>query len=375
VTESLPLPTPDAYALQSVKLAEVPAPSLAYQPPRPQHYHPAIALIGAGGISASHLDAYARARLNVAVICDVHLDRAAARRDEFFPAARVCTDPREVFENAAIQVIDLAVHPSARVALVEQALLAGKHVLSQKPFVLDLAEGARLLELARVQRCCLAVNHNGRWAPHFAYMREAVLAGLIGKVQSVNCEMHWDHSWTAGSRYEEMDDLILFDFGIHWFDFITSIIGNAATRVYATRAIADGQPIRPPMLAQSLIEFPHGQASIVFDANTRFDPQYRAFISGTSGTLSCSSDSLSSGVVTLATRAGKGSPALEGSWFNDGFLGSMGELLSAIEQGREPANSAASSLNSLALCFAAVQSAHTGLPEQPHLVRTLWGMN
>jgi hypothetical protein len=46
-------------------------------------------------------------------------------------------------------------------------------------------------------------------------------------------------------------------------------------------------------------------------------------------------------------------------------------LLCAIEDNREPVNSAAGNLTSLAVCFAAVRSADTGQPQTPGLVRTL----
>jgi hypothetical protein len=53
-------------------------------------------------------------------------------------------------------------------------------------------------------------------------------------------------------------------------------------------------------------------------------------------------------------------PLLTGSWFNDGFAGAMGELLCAIEDGREPLNSARGNLLSLKLCQAALRSAQMG---------------
>ena len=54
------------YALEgSDNIAEIPAPDLAYRPPRPQSYHPAIGLIGCGGITDYHLKAYQALGLNV----------------------------------------------------------------------------------------------------------------------------------------------------------------------------------------------------------------------------------------------------------------------------------------------------------------------
>jgi predicted dehydrogenase len=64
--------------------------------------------------------------------------------------------------------------------------------------------------------------------------------------------------------------------------------------------------------------------------------------------------------VTLTTGRGHARPRLEGTWFNDGFRGAMGELLCSIEEDREPSNGARENLRSLALAFAAVRSRITG---------------
>jgi hypothetical protein len=55
-------------------------------------------------------------------------------------------------------------------------------------------------------------------------------------------------------------------------------------------------------------------------------------------------------------------PELAGTWFNDGFAGTMGALLVALETGTEPSNSARGNLASLRLSHAASQSADSGLP-------------
>ncbi len=83
-------------------------------------------------------------------------------------------------------------------------------------------------------------------------------------------------------------------------------------------------------------------------------------MTGTLGSLTSAGPNLGEQTVTLTTAEGAASPVLEGTWFNDGFRGAMGELLCAIEEDREPENSARGNLRSLALCFAAIASAREG---------------
>ena len=193
-------------------------------------------------------------------------------------------------------------------------------------------------------------------------MREAVRAGLIGEVISAHVGIHWSHGWIAGTPFEKIEDLILYDFGIHWFDFLRSVIGPRARTVFATAAHATGQTARAPLLAQVLVQMEGGQASLVFDGATPHGPRDTTFIAGTKGSLQSDGPDLGQQSVTLTTASGIARPRLEGTWFNDGFRGAMGALLVAIEDGTEPANGAEENLDSLALAFAAIQSRRTGKP-------------
>ncbi len=199
--------------------------------------------------------------------------------------------------------------------------------------MLDLDEGERLCALADEKGVVLAVNQNGRWAPHFSWMREAVRAGLIGEVQSCHLSVHWDHSWIGGTPFEAIDELVTYDFGIHWFDFLTSLIGGRATSVFAVASRGAGQSVRPPMLAEALVAFDGGQAALLFDGATKFGPEDRTFITGSAGTLASRGPDLGNQEVVLTNAAGMARPKLQGTWFKEGFRGTMGALLKAVEDG------------------------------------------
>lgn len=356
-------PSKEDYALAAAEAGGlIEAPAIPYLPRDPLSYRPNIALIGAGGISQYHLAAYRRAGYPVVAICDLDLERAKRRRDEYFPEATITTNVAEILTHADIAVVDIATHPGERVALIEAAIDAGKHVLSQKPFVLDLDVGEALVARAAKNNVKLAVNQNGRWAPHFAYMRGAVKAGEIGDLQSVHLRVHWNHSWTKGTPFDDIEDLVFYDFAIHWFDFLASIVGSRATTVFATRAHALGQVNRVPMLAQALVELDGGQASLAFDADSHFGPLDSTYVAGTAGSLVSVGPDLRHQDVTLYANVGVARPRLEGDWFTNGFHGTMAELLCAVEEDREPTNSARDNLKSLQLCFAAIESSHTRRP-------------
>jgi len=190
----------------------------------------------------------------------------------------------------------------------------------------------------------------------------------------VHLGVHWDHGWTADTPFNEIHHLVLYDFAIHWFDMVCCIMGDRpALRVYASNATTSTQRAKPPLLGQALIEFQAAQATLVFDADTRFGARDMTVVTGTKGTLISTGPDLNNQTVTLYTADGYATPHLEGNWFANGFHATMSELLCAVEENREPSNSARNNLRSLALCFAAVASADTHLPQIPGKVRRLGG--
>ena len=353
----------ETYGVSAANAAvQIAAPDLPYQPPLPRD--PAalpIGLIGCGGITQSHLAAYRTAGFRVTALSSRSRDRAEARRAEFFPNAEIYTDWRELLARDDVRVVDIATHAAVRAPIVEAALRAGKHVLSQKPFALDLATAERLVPLADELGLRLAVNQNARWAPHFSWIREAITAGLIGEISSVDFAVHWDHHWICGTPFDEMPDLLLADFASHWFDLVCCFLGDrAARKVYASAARSLSQRARPPFLAHACVEFDDAQATITFNADTAHGHEDRTSVIGRRGTVRSVGPGLLDQRVTLHTASGVASPDLAGNWFREGFIGTMGELLSAIEDGREPQNSARGNLRTLALSSAAVESAGRG---------------
>lgn len=339
---------------------QIDAPALAYQPPVPRRRH-RIGLIGCGGVSAFHLAAYRKAGLEVVALCDRHPARAEARREEHAPGARVFADATELLASGEVDVVDITTHPAERIELVQAALESGRHVLSQKPFALDLGSARRLADLADARGLRLAVNQNGRWAPYFSYMRAALEQGLIGDVEHLDCVLNFDHNWTATTPFNDVPQLMLYDFAVHYFDAASVLFrGREARSVQAVTARADSQDSRPPLLAAALLEFDGGLANLSFNGNSRVGQHDLTVLSGSAGCLRSEGEALNQKPVEWISARGRARVGLEGSWFVEGFIGTMTELLCAIEQDREPLHSARDNLRTLELCFAAVASATDG---------------
>jgi predicted dehydrogenase len=361
---------PDDYGVSPEKESPpIDPPSVEHSLPAPKRAgdYP-IGLVGAGSISEYHLSAYRTAGYSVVAIADKTLSKAEARRDEFFPEARATDDYRDLLQDEAIAIVDLTPHPADRAPLIREALEAGKHVLSQKPLATSVADARELSRLAANHDTHLAVNQNGRWAPHFLYLRRAVANGVIGKVHSVDFQLQWDQTWVAGIEYFEcLHHLILSDFAIHWFDITSCLLGTATPeRIYASARKFSGQRFQPPALAAAIIDYPDAQVRMAFNAHTCLGEEDCTTVIGSSGTIRTRGRSLNEQPqIELFLPEGHSVIPLQGCWFENGFAGAMGELICAIEEGRQPEHNAENNLRSLALCEAALKSADQGAPVCP----------
>ena len=278
---------------------------------------------------------------------------------EYYPEAAVYTDAEQLL-SSGIEVVDVATRPAERAAIIEQAVAAGCHVLSQKPFATDLATARRLVAAADAQGVKLAVNQNGRWVPHWAYARRLIATGALGAVRSVSLHFHW--YWTPST--EGLDErsaagFLLLDYGIHLFDFVHCLVGDArpcavATVVSQERMLGGGLV---PGLASTIIDFGESQATVSMNATAEGFFGHHTRIVAERGVISAARDTPRSQSVVVRTDTGDYSPRLEGAWMPDGFIGAMTELLAAIEEGREPEHSGRDNLASLELTLQAIAAA------------------
>lgn len=97
-----------------------------------------------------------------------------------WPDARVTADPMAAIRDPGIELVVIATPNATHAPLAAAALSAGKHVVVDKPFTLDLAEARRLLRLAERHGRLLSVFHNRRWDADFLGLRAALAGGELG---------------------------------------------------------------------------------------------------------------------------------------------------------------------------------------------------
>ncbi|WP_035359199.1 oxidoreductase [Edaphobacter aggregans] len=133
----------------------------------------------------------------------------------------------EAATHPDLDLIVIATPNESHFPLAAAALRAGKHVVVDKPFTLDLAEARELVQIAREQDRLLSVFQNRRWESDILAAKDVLASGVLGDV--VHFEAHMDR-FRALVRQRWREDPgpgagLWFDLGPHLIDLTLHLFG------------------------------------------------------------------------------------------------------------------------------------------------------
>ncbi|WP_260597554.1 oxidoreductase [Sphingomonas endolithica] len=184
-----------------------------------------VALIGYGYAGKTFHAPLLTAEPGLALTLVASRDAAKVHAD--VPGVAVTADPDVAATDDAIDLIVIAAPNDTHAPLARAALKAGKHVVIDKPFTLDLAEARELLALAERHDRLLSVFHNRRWDSDFLSVADAIRHGVAGTV--THFESHFDRFRPiVRDRWREAGGAgsgIWFDLGPHLIDQALLLFG------------------------------------------------------------------------------------------------------------------------------------------------------
>jgi predicted dehydrogenase len=283
----------------------------------------------------------------------------------------------DVLERMDVDVVDLAVRVQDRLALVEKIAAAGKHILSQKPFALSLADAQRMVDICSDAGVTLMINRRSPAAVRFAYARARPPAGALGtgpprqprlarprRPGAVYSVVHFNRGFQdiPGSWFVMSDNFNLADHGVHFIDLSRYFTGRTPVRVKASTVMVPGQVAVTPMIYSILLDYEpdSGLTSMLHFNNIVRAPhlhRYQWFLDGTAGSLMASHSEV---VLALESSTQPVILRLEGKWFPDAFGAAMGEMLLAVAEHRDPLTSGWDNLDTLRIVDAAIESSTVG---------------
>jgi len=165
----------------------------------------------------------------------------AAKIKADYPNVEVVTSVDELLADSTLELVVIAAPNTAHYPIAKQALLAGKHVVVDKPFTNTSQEADELIQLAVETNRLLSVFQSRRWDNDFLTIKDCIKSGLLGEIYSY--EAHYDRFRPeVRNRWREQalpGSGMLYDLGSHLIDQALHLFGLPQT------IFADLQKQRP----------------------------------------------------------------------------------------------------------------------------------
>ena len=261
-----------------------------------------VGMVGVGCISGIYLKNFAEVFQNIRLVavCDLIRERAEQAQEKY-NIPKLYDTMEELFADPEIDIVLNLTRPYQHYEVSKAALLAGKHVYSEKPLGADLAEGEELVALAKEKGLVIGGAPDTFMGAGIQTCRKLIDEGLIGEVVGGRCVMasHGVETWHPDPDfYYQRGGGPLFDMGPYYITALINLLGGIKSvygyhrTAYQTRLITakphEGEIIQvnTPTHIESFLTFDSG---VVVSMLTSFDvyntKQTNIEIYGTKGTL------------------------------------------------------------------------------------------
>jgi predicted dehydrogenase len=239
-----------------------------------------VALIGCGSVSNRYLPQLLSSKyIEVVSLCDIKHERAVEQNKKYNVNAQTYSHIDKMLAGVPFDMMVTTTDMQIHGELNKKALLAGKHVWSEKPMANTYAEGKALLDLAKRKKLRLwgapaVVN-----SPQFEYMSKTIQEGKLGRIASAHGQYgHTGPNWSA--FFYEKGGGSMPDLGVYNMATLTGLLGPARSIMAMTsivnpeRTVDDKGKIKVEVEdnAHILMEHDKGVISHVMCGFNYFDP-------------------------------------------------------------------------------------------------------
>lgn len=158
-------------------------------------------------------------------LCDLDQSRLSALGSSY-PHARTSSDSEELLSDADLDAVAIATPVSTHYEVAKRALLAGKHVLVEKPLAAHSDQAQELMELALDRDLVLFVDHVFLYSPSVQKMGEIYRSGEIGEIRFID-------SVRINLGLIQNDVNVLWDLAPHDLSIIDFLLERAPVSVVA----------------------------------------------------------------------------------------------------------------------------------------------
>jgi predicted dehydrogenase len=320
-----------------------------------------------------HLAAYTEAGFNVIGIASrtkANAETAAAQND----IDRVYDTWQELIADPRVEIVDIAYPPHEQLAVVREAVKQPhvKGILAQKPISSTIEDAREIVRLCEEAGKVLSVNQNMRYDQSMRALKTLLDRGDLGEPVVAQITMHARPHWQK--FIEGYGRVAILNMSIHHLDVFRFLFGDPDRIVVSIRKDPRTEFEHKDGMAFSILEYDSGLRAISLDNTFSWvDHGIEWRVEGTEGVAKGTIGwpnypAGSPSTIDFTTKRQPGywfQPRWSEQWFPQAFAGTMGQLMKAIETGKEPELSGKDNLRTMALIEAAYKSAETGQAARP----------
>lgn len=327
-------------------------------------------IIGCGRIAPRHADSLAEIEgTKLVQVCDVIESRARHFAEKY--DTEYCLDYHELFVNPDIDIVNICTPSGLHAEMAIAALRAGKHVIVEKPMAMNVADADRMIAAAKEMNRKLCIVLQNRYNPPMQDFYKAVRDDKIGRVLLGSVTVRWyrpqEYYNDGWHGTKSMDGGALMNQSIHHIDALQWLVGVPVKSVFAYTATLAHQ-MEAEDVGVVTVRFENGALATIEGSTVTYPQNLEASVAlfGEKGSLKVGGTALNRKVFwkiageiehekELLTREEVDPPSVYGASHRH----VLEDMITAVEQDREPQTNGVEGRKSLALVSAMYESART----------------
>jgi UDP-N-acetyl-2-amino-2-deoxyglucuronate dehydrogenase len=331
-----------------------------------------VAIIGAGNISAAHIEAYLKFpdRCRIVAVSDMYIEKAQSRIDQFQLQAKAVLDYKEILHD--VDLVSICTPPYTHAPISIDFMHAGVHVMVEKPMASSLEECDAMNAAAKETGTILSVVAQNRFRTPMMKLKSVVDTGLMGKIVHAQVDSFWWRGhcyydlWWRGTWEKEGGGCTL-NHAVHHIDALLWMMG-APSEVQAVMTNTSHDNAEVEDLSIALLKYPNGSLAQVTSSVVHHGEEQQLIFQGTAARVSAPWKVKAS--VSKSNGFPEPNPELEETIQSsydqlpdveyETHTGQVNDVLTAIETGRPVLIDGYSGRSTLELITAIYKSASTG---------------
>ena len=232
-----------------------------------------VAVIGVGYFSQFHFDAWKRLDVELAGICDWHINRARDTANQY-GIGSAFDDLETMLLQTRPDLLDIIIPPSGHLEVIKTAARAGINMICQKPFTANLDEAEAAVTVARDAGVLLVVHENFRFQPWYMEIKRQLSAKVIGEPYQITFRLRPGDGQGSNAYLDRQPyfrgqkRFLINETAVHLVDVFRYLFGEVRS------VWADLQQLNPVIAGEDagIVVFSFdGQRRAVFDGNRLAD--------------------------------------------------------------------------------------------------------